>query len=143
MPEVYVAPKVEEGRKKYSPTEMINGVLARVGETRSKSLLRSYCVAPGKRFINEQADEEVVLLLRSHPITNLKWIVIAMGMLILPELLTILGAFSTAPMEFVTLGKLAWYLMTLAYVMEEFLDWYYTVFIVTNERVWISIFTTC
>ena len=91
-------------------------------------------MAPGKRFINEQEDEEIVLLLRRHPVTNIKWLLIALGMIILPELLTAIGMFAAAPARFLLVGRLGWYLVIIGYMMEKFLDWYYSVFIVTNER---------
>ena len=89
---------------------------------------------PGKRFINEQEDEEVVLLLRRHPVTNIKWLLIALGMIVMPEILSAIGMFAGAPARFVLVGRLGWYLVVIAYIMEKFLDWYYSVFIITNER---------
>lgn len=114
--------------------EVIKDVLRDVGERPRKSLLRSFCVLPGRRFMTQQQDEEVVLLLRAHPLTNIKWMLVAVGMVILPGILTATGIFADVPGRFVVVGKLVWYLVTLMYIFEKFLHWYYSVFIVTNER---------
>ena len=42
----------------------------RRGEHPRKALWGAYCVYPAARFITQQQDEEIVLLLRAHPITN-------------------------------------------------------------------------
>ena len=146
MPDVYQAPEVKQeedptsheaslGASKFDPKPMIAQVLRKAGETPGRAMMGAYSVSPGKRFINEQEDEEVVLLLRAHPITNLKWILISMVMIIVPEALTAVGAFADVPANFLVMGKLVWYLVILAYGLERFLNWYYSVFIVTNERV--------
>ena len=143
MPDVYKAQVTEQQsdkvtektEDKFDPKPMIEQVLRKAGETPGRAMMGAYNVRPGKRFISEQEDEEVVLLLRAHPITNLKWILISMVMIIVPEVLTAVGAFADVPVKFLVLGKLVWYLVILAYGLERFLNWYYSVFIVTNERV--------
>lgn len=135
MPDVYQAQVTEKIVDKFDPKPMIEQVLRKAGEVPGQAMMGAYCVRPGKRFINEQEDEEVVLLLRAHPITNLKWILIAMVMVVAPEILTAVGAFGDVPVKFLVMGKLVWYLAVLAYGLERFLNWYYSVFIVTNERV--------
>ncbi|KKU95304.1 MAG: hypothetical protein UY27_C0023G0012 [Candidatus Gottesmanbacteria bacterium GW2011_GWA1_48_13] len=55
-------------------------------------------------------------------------------MLVLPGILLATGIFAAVPGKFVLVGRLTWYLVTLMYAMERFLYWYYSVFIVTNER---------
>ncbi|TSC87962.1 MAG: Uncharacterized protein G01um101416_277 [Microgenomates group bacterium Gr01-1014_16] len=146
MPDVYQAPDAVKpvdptsheatlGASRFDPKVFVAQILEKSGEKQGREMMGAYCVNPGKRFINEQDDEEVVLLLRAHPITNLKWILVMMGLVVLPELLTAVGVFSTVPVRFVVMGKLMWYLGVLAYGLERFLNWYYSVFFVTNERV--------
>ena len=36
--------------------------------------------------------------------------------------------------KYVFMGKMVWYLLTLGFGFEKFLDWYYSFLIVTNER---------
>lgn len=115
--------------------ETILQVLERAGEHKRALMFHSYVVTPQKKFISEQDDEEVVLLLRAHPITNLRWILLVVLMLIMPYILTTTGALALVPVKYLFVGKLAWYLLALGVAFEKFLDWYYSVFIVTNERI--------
>jgi len=123
-----------ENRKGSWWKETIDKVLVDTGEEPRKSLLGAYCVYPGSRFITQQEDEEIVLLLRAHPITNIGWVLLTIVMLVLPGILLATGIFAAVPGKFVLVGRLTWYLVTLMYAMERFLYWYYSVFIVTNER---------
>ena len=114
--------------------QVIEDVLRKTGSTKRQAMAGAYIVKPEKRFVNEQEDEEVVLLLRAHPITNIKWIMTAVLMLILPGVLEVTGAFAMVPGNLFFAGKLMWYLVTLGFAFEKFLNWYYSVFIITNER---------
>src|SRR3989339_735855 len=130
MPEVYSA----QGTKKEWWKELVDGVLEKVGEEPRRAMLGAFCVRPDQRFITQQEDEEIVLLLRAHPITNIGWVLLTIVMLVLPGILLATGIFASVPGKFVLVGRLTWYLVTLMYAMERFLYWYYSVFIVTNER---------
>src|SRR5512135_3579876 len=55
--------------------QMVTAILEKAGEKPGKYVNGAYNVRPGNKFIDEQDDEEVVLMLRSHPITNVGWIV--------------------------------------------------------------------
>ena len=144
-PEKIVPPVVEdtpEGKK--WETEMVESrawwqevvaeVLEKVGEKTGKSMLGAYSVRPGSKFITQQEDEEIVLLLRAHPITNIPWMLTVLAMLILPSIFMMTGAFAAVPGKFIFVAQLMWYLAILAFSMEKLLGWYYSIFIVTNER---------
>src|SRR3989344_3883938 len=126
--------QVSENRGQSIPREMISEILRKAGEMPRKALWGAYSVRPGKKFINEQMDEEVVLLLRAHPVTNSGWILLVILGLILPGLLVVIGIFEPVPAKFVFMGRLIWYLGVLGFGLEKFFNWYYSVFIVTNER---------
>lgn len=115
--------------------EIIDRVLVEAGERPRVAVGGAFCVRPGTRFINQQQDEEVVLMLRAHPFVNIKWILIAIGMLLFPTLADMIGILGGLPDKYVFVAKLLWYLVTLAYVFEKFLHWYYSVLIITNERI--------
>lgn len=142
MPDVYVATKNKVQSSKVTKEqnqpwwkEIISQVLEDAGEKPRRAILGAYCVYPaGAKFINQQEDEEIVLLLRAHPITNLGWILMVLLMLLLPSILLSTGMFATVPGKFIFVGRLVWYLMTFVYAFEKFLYWYYSVFLVTNER---------
>ncbi|MDO8487687.1 MAG: hypothetical protein Q7S31_00035 [bacterium] len=144
MPDVYIAHKKTppSPEKKPAPPvadnrwwkEVIGKVLNDAGEQPRRAVGGAYCVYPGIRFINQQQDEEIVLLLRAHPITNLGWILITLAMLVLPTLLLATGMFASVPGKFILVGRFVWYVMAFAFAFEKFLYWYYSVFLVTNER---------
>jgi hypothetical protein len=98
--------------------------------------LASFCPVPeGARFETQEANEEIILLLRAHVITNIPWILIATLMLVAPMILRIAPAFSFFPDRFLAVGTLFWYLLTIAFIFEQFLNWYFNVYIVTDERI--------
>ncbi len=131
MADVYDSKKVGEVVEPVSVDE----ILRRSGEIKGRWCWGAYNVCPDKRFINEQDDEETVLLVRAHPITNLRWIVVVVLMLVFPFAISTFGITDAWPEKFVFMGKLFWLLVTMGIAFENFLNWYYSVFIVTNERI--------
>lgn len=98
--------------------------------------LAAFCYLPNSiRFLNQDPEEKIVLFLRRHPITNVGAIITAVLLFAAPSIFgsfPLFGSFAT-PYKLVFL--LLWYLIGIAYVYEKFLDWYFSVFIVTDERV--------
>ena len=86
-------------------------------------------------FETKEPEEKIILLLRQHPIVNLKWILIAIVMFFVPSIARAFGVFLTLPMGFDLVITLAWYLFTMAYALENFLSWYFNVYFVTSLRV--------
>ena len=98
--------------------------------------LSSFSYIPREvEFVNEDPEEVVVLLLRKHPITNLKWIIMAIAMLFIPSFVFILPTIDRLPGNYQLALTLVWYLITTAFVIEEFLSWFFHVNIVTDERI--------
>lgn len=87
------------------------------------------------KFINKDPEEKVILLLRRHPVTTVRWILSAFFMLIAPSFLPFFVFFGAVPPRFQIVFALMWYLLTTAYVFEKFLSWYFNVNIVTDERI--------
>ena len=87
------------------------------------------------RFETKEKEEQVILLLRQHPIVNVPWILLVLGMLSAPVLIFKLGIFAVLPRGFELIIIMAWYLITAAIAMENFLDWFFNVYIVTNLRI--------
>ncbi len=99
-------------------------------------LTASFCYYPsGVDFVNKDPEEEIILLVRRHPITNLRWIVSAIILLILPAFLTVFPFFEMLPVEFQVVSILIWYMLTTAFVIEKYLGWYFNVNIITDERI--------
>jgi hypothetical protein len=86
-------------------------------------------------FETKTPSERIILMLRSHPIVNVKWIVITLLLLTGPAILGALGLFSLLPIGFSLVITLAWYLATSAYAIEGFLNWYFNVYFVTTLRI--------
>lgn len=103
---------------------------------RTNNPLASYCYYPKHaQFYNKDAQEKIVLIVRKHPITNLPWIFIAIFMLVAPVALGTVPLLSFLPMNFQFVALLIWYLITIAFIFEEFLTWFFNVNIVTDERI--------
>ena len=103
------------------------------------SLFSAFSVCPpGVNFGESGDNEEILLLLRAHIITNGPWVAISLLMLIVPliliPLLSGLGNFGIGAgsgLVFI----LFWYAGTFTYAFLNFLYWYFNVYIVTNERI--------
>jgi len=80
-------------------------------------------------------EEKIVLFLRKHPITNVKWILITVLFILAPFLLGSFPILDFLPSNFQFIAVLGWYLITTAFILENFLSWYFNVYIVTDERI--------
>lgn len=112
------------------------------------SLFSAFFAYPrGLTFNEQEEDEQIILLLRAHIITNLPWIITTLILLIVPLILfPLLAAIGVLPTLGVGLGfiiTIFWYLGTFTYALLSFLYWYFNVYIVTDERIvdvdWYSI----
>lgn len=98
--------------------------------------LSAYCYFPdGIRFVAKDSHERIVLFLRQHPITNLPWIIISTLLFAAPFVLKSFPILSFLPENFQFIAVLSWYLIAIAYAFESFLDWFFSVYIITDERV--------
>lgn len=92
------------------------------------------------KFGEQELDENIELLLRRHFITNIPWILTSLFLFALPALIAQLNeSFNLFPISippFLILGGLIiWYLLLLGYVFEQFLYWYFNIYIVTNKHI--------
>lgn len=134
MPEVYSAEK-SVGKEKNASSRKAE-VYKQLKKERTHNPLAAFAIAPPKmKFETQEEGEKIVLLLRQHPVVNVGWIVIAGLMLLAPGFLGVINLLDFMPERFAAMTVLLWYLLTLAFVVERFLDWYFNVYIVTDERV--------
>ncbi|MBI3397612.1 hypothetical protein HY045_04005 [Candidatus Woesebacteria bacterium] len=139
MPDIFVSKNTQNKKQEDTPVEIPNeagskGVEGKPGHTHNP--FTSFCYYPENfGFATQDSKEKVILLLRRHPITNIPWILIAAIMLVAPFILTNFPLLSFLPIRFQLVGILLWYLLLLAYVFESFLDWYFNVNIITDQRV--------
>lgn len=86
-------------------------------------------------FTSQEENEQLILLLRRHPITQIGWILIAIIFAIIPTFIDPGSFFTFLPPNFAVAINIAWYAGVIAFVFQEFLTWYYNVYIITDERV--------
>lgn len=92
-------------------------------------------------FAEQEANEVLDLFLRQHPIVNVPWILLSLFATVLPMLLIQIdqalgiNIISTADITVLIGGFIIYYLLILAYVIEQFLHWYFNVYIVTNIHI--------
>lgn len=105
-------------------------------------LLSAYIERPLRlRFEGQDADEVILLLLRRAPITNLPWILVSIILFLTPLLvqvsLPLLGFPLNSPtvLQVFVVFALVWELVAFGYTFEHFLNYYFSVYIVTTKRV--------
>ncbi len=126
-----------EGKNKPIETESIIKDLRRRAKDK-RIPLGIFLIAPHQENFNVKGQEEtIVLFLRHHWFTTLRWFVVTLIFLFLPAVVKPL-----LPLEFFVYGGkminsaiLFWYLFTLTYFIRNFFDWYYDVYFITDERI--------
>ncbi|MBI4226132.1 PH domain-containing protein [Candidatus Roizmanbacteria bacterium] len=100
----------------------------------SHSFLHAFCVKPAYRFETQHPSEQVILVLRAHPITQLPWVINSFILLIILFFLNFLflNFLSTSQTVFANFFGLA---VIFAYIWFNFLSWFFNVGIITNERI--------
>lgn len=86
-------------------------------------------------FEARNGEEEVVLLLRRHPITNIGWILVSIIMILAPNILSMFPILNFLPGNYRFIAILGWYLIVTAYVLQNFLGWLFNAQIITDERI--------
>ncbi len=98
--------------------------------------LASFLMRPdGVSFETREEQEQIILFLRKHFITNIPWIFISFVMFSVPTIVMTFGMLNTIPSNFRFIFILIWYLISTAYTLESFLTWFFNVYIVTDERI--------
>ncbi len=102
----------------------------------ARNPLTAFAAKPDKvRFDSQLDEEEIVLMLRRHPVTQVKKIAIIVIALFLPLLIfsgDMLG-FLTPKLKIAAI--VGWYVLVTSFSLEAFLVWFFNVFIVTDERI--------
>lgn len=102
----------------------------------------SFFQSPGKiKFDRQEESENIVLFLRQHPIVNIFWVSTVFLLIVMPAILIFvdellgLGYLLQIPINLFVGGLIIYYLLILAYGFEQFLSWYFNVYIVTNMHI--------
>lgn len=105
------------------------------------TLLSSYCENPDKvTFTEAEPDEEIILFLRRHFITNIPWIITTILLLFVPALLNLfLETFSVnisfLPTNSFLLLTIFYYLLVFAYGIVCYFTWFFNISLITQKRV--------
>lgn len=98
------------------------------------SLFHAFCTYPDLRFENQHKGEEIILVLRSHPLTQLPWIFSSLILFFIPLVLNfILSQFLS--MSQVIFINIFWYSFIFSYAFLNILNYLFNVGIVTGKRV--------
>lgn len=101
----------------------------------SHNALHSFCIRPKVTFDNQDPDEEIILVLRAHPITQLPWIInsaILFTLLVLFNFSFLTTYITSAQLLYINIFI---FIMILSYMFFNFLSYFFNVGIVTNKRV--------
>lgn len=103
---------------------------------KSKNPLSSFLYYPDRvKFANKDPEEEIILMLRRHPVTKIGGAFISGLMILAPAFLTVLPFFELIPLRFQIIFVVIWYMVTIAFILEEFMSWFFNVNIITDERI--------
>lgn len=99
------------------------------------SWLHSFIVLPHDiHFDTQDPEEHILLVLRRHFITNAPWLLMSLIGLFIPLVATYTQFFYQLPESFQLLLPVIWYLFLFGFSLEQFLSWYFHVYIITDER---------
>lgn len=101
---------------------------------KKSSVFYSYCLNPQIKFETYEEGEKIILLLRSHPFTQIGWVLNSIFLLILILVLNffIQSFFNLGQIFIINCFSIVF---ILSYIWISFLGWYFNVGIVTNKRV--------
>lgn len=101
----------------------------------------SYCDNPSSiEFADRLENEEVLLLLRKHFVTNIPWIIKAIALSMVPLIIGMVVFFEFISIDFLPpnyafISLLFYYFIVFGYVFVNYITWFYNVSLVTNERI--------
>lgn len=92
------------------------------------------------RYTEQEENEHIEIFLRQHWVTNLGWIISALILMVLPLTVPTIGrlmnisAILDVPRSISWSLLVLWYLLVIAYILENYLYWYFNIYIVTNRH---------
>lgn len=97
-------------------------------------ILHSFGFYPSLRFETQEKDEDPILLLRMHPITQVYWVINGLFFLIILFFLNLIIS------SYFSMGQIIFFniffgSLILSYFWFNFLNWYFNVGIITNKKI--------
>ena len=106
-------------------------------EAPSNNYLRAFIPKPKKiSFEIQDHEEKIVLVLRQHPITQVKSVLMILFLFVfLPFLLKMAGLTAILPDKFRVAANIFLFCVSLGMAFRSFLMWFFNVYIITDERI--------
>lgn len=105
-------------------------------------LLSSFLKNPKKvTYQGEDRDEKVIIILRRALATNITWLAVSLLLILVPMFLVpALSSLNLQGIKLLNPGfifslTLFWYLFTIGFIFQNFLEWYFEVLMVTNKKI--------
>lgn len=143
MPEVFANKRTKSTPPAKQPvlpdnpaTEMVDAVTKLVQSGMQRSVWHSLTALPkGVNFEAQNDDENVVLFMRAHPVTNLPWMFAAIVILFIPMIWTVYPLLTGLSIALRMAITTAWYFGLAFFIFQKVVSWFYNVYIVSDERV--------
>lgn len=134
MPDIFVSEKAATSVE-HQPVEKTEEL-----DSNLVTLFSTFVENPSNiSFHHQEEDEKILLFLRSHLITNLRWILVMFVFALLSPLIFFLGTnnlpFPPIPEKFTIILLLIYYLGLFGYAFSNFLTWYFNIFVITKKRI--------
>lgn len=105
-------------------------------ERASESVLLAYAPKPRRVAFDAQVkNEQVILLLRQHPIVLVRPFLILVLAVFFPMVMNFSTILDFLPDRFHFAFTLGWYLGVFGFALESFLVWFFNVYMITDERI--------
>lgn len=105
-------------------------------EAPTNNIFDAFAPKPTQVFFDSQdKSEQVILLLRKHPITQIPWLLVAIGLFLAPVLFSVVPFFDFLPSRFGMAALVLWYLLVVGFILESALSWFFNVYIISDERI--------
>lgn len=102
--------------------------------TPERKALGAFCILPNSRYAHQAEGEEMLVMVRAHPITQIPWILNIFLAVLLYLVLLIVFA-SLIPVRMVVFFTLVTGVGLFAYGWYHFLLWYYNLGLITTDRI--------
>ncbi len=150
MPDIFVGEpeikKESENTKGNSQEKNVGKELIKADKKEDKMhhrthIFAAYCERPEAfTFADKLDDEETLLFLRKHFVTNVPWIIKAISLGVIPLILVFINSTGLVRIDFLTPNYvimiiLFYYFLVFGYIFVNYLTWFYNISIITTERI--------
>lgn len=89
------------------------------------------------KYDGEDDDEEILYIFRRSPMTNLDWLCIGTVMILTPSIAGLILSADNMSISrsFAFTLSLFWYLATFGFFLQNFLNWFFNVYIITTKKI--------